>query len=99
MKLVRESLLEFTRSDNPLHTMGIGRRALIDKWFREANISPGKYTVDKDFNIYVEGSLYLENTLITSLPDNLTVGGYLHLSNTQITSLPKSLKVKGEIYQ
>lgn len=31
------------------------------------------------------GGLYLSNTQITSLPDNLTVGGWLDLRNTQIT--------------
>ncbi len=44
------------------------------------------------------GSLYLSNTPITSLPDNLTVGGSLYLSNTPITSLPDNLTVGGWLY-
>ena len=41
------------------------------------------------------GSLYLYNTPIQSLPDNLTVGGNLDLYNTAIQSLPKErAKVK-----
>ena len=46
----------------------------------------------------IPGSLYLENTQITSLPDNLTVGGYLNLENTQITSLPDNLTVGTSLY-
>jgi hypothetical protein len=45
----------------------------------------------------VKGSLYLSNTQITSLPDNLTVDGYLDLENTQITSLPDNLTVNGSL--
>ena len=41
------------------------------------------------------GSLYLEGTGITSLPDNLTVGGSLYLEGTGITSLPDNLTVGG----
>jgi hypothetical protein len=39
--------------------------------------------------------LDLENTKITSLPEDLTVGGSLYLRNTKITSLPKNLVVNG----
>ena len=41
------------------------------------------------------GWLYLSNTGITALPDNLTVGGWLDLSNTNITALPDNLTVGG----
>ena len=44
------------------------------------------------------GSLYLRNTGITSLPDNLTVGGSLYLRDTGITSLPDNLTVGGSLY-
>ena len=42
-----------------------------------------------------KGDLYLNDTPITSLPDNLKVGGTLYLSNTKITSLPDNLQVGG----
>jgi hypothetical protein len=48
--------------------------------------------------INVKGTLDLENTKITSLPDNLNVGGNLYLFNTKITSLPDNLKVGGDLY-
>ena len=41
------------------------------------------------------GGLYLSDTEITELPDNLTVGGRLYLSGTKITALPDNLTVGG----
>jgi hypothetical protein len=53
----------------------------------------------KKINQYIKngskGNLYLDNTKITSLPDNLKVGGSLDLNATPITSLPNNLKVVG----
>ena len=43
-----------------------------------------------------KGDLDLDETPITSIPDNLVkVGGYLNLSSTQITSLSNSLQIGG----
>lgn len=52
----------------------------------------------KDGKVTVGGSLYLSNTNITELPDNLTVGGSLDLRHTNITELPDNLTVNGGIY-
>ncbi len=52
----------------------------------------------KKYGLNVEGSLYLEDTQITALPDNLTVGGSLDLRGTQITALPDNLTVGGSLY-
>jgi hypothetical protein len=46
----------------------------------------------------VGGNLYLTNTPITSLPDDLQVGGSLNLKNASITSLPEGLEVEGDLY-
>ena len=43
------------------------------------------------------GSLYLEDTQITALPEGLTVGGDLDLNGTQITALPEGLTVGGSL--
>ena len=48
---------------------------------------------DEDLN--VEGDLDLEDSPITTLPDNLKVGGSLDVSYTKITSLPDNLQVGG----
>jgi hypothetical protein len=53
------------------------------------------YTTGKDGSIKVGGSLDLEGTQITSLPEGLSVGGYLDLEGTQITSLPEGLSCTG----
>jgi hypothetical protein len=43
-----------------------------------------------------KGNLNLDNTPLSSLPDNLVkVGGYLNLSSTKITSLPDNLQIGG----
>ena len=41
------------------------------------------------------GSLYLRDTPIRALPDNLTVGGSLYLGDTPIQALPDNLTVGG----
>ena len=42
--------------------------------------------------------LYLSDTKITQLPDNLKVRGTLHISNTPITTLPNNLTVGIDLY-
>jgi len=93
MKLIKEHITRFERGGDPYRKLGVGRAALIDKWFSDLGISPDRYTIDKDFNINVEEWLDLEGTNITSLPDNLSVGGWLDLDGTDITSLPNDLSV------
>jgi hypothetical protein len=44
-----------------------------------------------------EGNLYLSNSKITKLPDNLTVSGWLDLSRTNIRELPDNLTVLGAL--
>ena len=66
----------------------------------EGNLIVGKAS---DWDKYkhltkITGSLYLQDTKITSLPDNLTVGGSLDLRGTAITSLPDNLTVGGYLY-
>ncbi len=86
--------LDFERGIDPKHSIGIGKRALIDRWFEEW-APDAEYEVDANLNIEIKGGLNLNNTPITSLPDNLSVGGYLNLRNTQITSLPDNLNIEG----
>jgi len=57
--------------------------------------------IQKKIQQYINGGskkgLNLNNTPITSLPDNLQVGGNLNLDNTKITSLPDNLQVGGNL--
>ena len=95
-KLVREYINEkFTDESDPIKDMGIGKRGQIKKWFDSIHISPDSYVVDDECNITVGGSLNLERTAITELPDNLTVGGSLNLERTAITELPDNLTIRG----
>jgi hypothetical protein len=89
---------QFVRAKDPKETIGIGKRALIKKWFDSVNVSPDEYTIDKDLNISVEGSLDLIRTQITKLPNNLSVGGDLDLYGSDITELPDNLEVRGNLF-
>ena len=93
MKLIKEHITRFERGGDPYRKLGVGKIALIDKWFSDLDIGSDRYTIDKDFNINVRGSLDLSGTNITSLLNNLNVGGYLYLEGTNITSLPNDLSV------
>jgi len=104
-KLVKEHITRFekaTSGDDFKRKIGVGRIALIDKWFSDLGISSDRYTIDKNFNIHIQGYIdlrkYLRGTNITSLPDNLSVGGNLDLDGTNITSLPDNLSVGGSLY-
>jgi hypothetical protein len=46
----------------------------------------------------VSGNLDLNNTKITSLPDNFYVSGSVYLNSSNITSLPNNLKVGDSLY-
>ena len=94
-KFVNENT--FQRGRSVKATFGLGKRALIKKWFDDLGISSDKYVINDDFSINYKSDLYLPNTKITELPDNLIVHGYLYLTNTNITKLPDNLKVKGNI--
>jgi len=95
-KTVYESI-SFERGKDPKSSMGIGKRALIEKWFRTW-VPDVKYMIDDNLNIIVGGDLWLRGTQITELPDNLRVGGSLDLAETQITKLPDNLRVGGDLY-
>ena len=57
MKLVRENI-SFQRGVDPKTSLSIGRKALIDEWFK--TWAPDVYyTIDSNLNIEVKGSLDL----------------------------------------
>ena len=88
--------MNFERGIDPKHTLKIGKRTQIDLWF-EKWAPNTEYTVDENLHIKIERNLYLKNTLITSLPENLSVGGWLDLSNSQISYLPDNLRIGGTL--
>jgi len=57
------------------------------------------YGTDLDIKeLKVANHLFLNDTKITKLPDNLEVGGDLHLNDTKITKLPDNLEVGGDLH-
>ena len=72
---------------------------LPDWWNAEWAEKEMKIAVQKNLPlINYDGSLYLEGTQITELPEGLSVGGFLDLRGTQITELPDGLEVGGNLY-
>ena len=95
-QLVRENI-NFERGQDPKHSIGIGKRALIDKWFEEW-APDAKYVINSDLSIDVQGHLDFSNTPVASLPDNLNVERGLDLDDTQISYLPDNLSVGRNLY-
>ena len=85
--------MNFERGQDPKHTLNIGQRTLIDKWFKEW-APEAEYTVDENLNIKLRASLYFYRQPISHLQDNLSVGGILDIRHTLITSLPENLSVE-----
>ena len=91
MKLVKESLNEimnFERSNDPLVTLQVGKRAIIIKWLNTYNITD--YVINDDLTIDVKCGVNLYNKNLTSLPDFIKfnhVSGYFNCSVNQLTSL------------
>ena len=96
-KLVRESLLEFHQTGDPIKLLGIGPyEAYINAFFDNLKVSRDKYRIEGGKTIF-SGDLYLDGCAsLTKLPDGLTVGGGLYLTGcTRLTKLPDGLTVGG----
>src|SRR5271157_4522393 len=91
MKLVKESLNEimhFERSNAPLVTLQVGKRAQIIKWLDTYGVT--NYVINDDLTIDVNDNVYLSNKNLTKFPDFIKfnhVSGYFYCSNNQLTSL------------
>ena len=76
-------------------------KILVPRRSKEERQKKYQIALQKNIQQYIKdgskGDLYLSNTPITSLPDNLEVGGDLSLRNTQIKELPNNLKVGGNL--
>src|SRR5271157_1945890 len=91
MKLVKESLNEvmhFERSNDPLVTLQVGKRAQIIKWLDTYEVT--NYVINDDLTIDVKGSVHLFYKNLTKFPDFIkfnNVSGYFACHNNQLTSL------------
>ena len=95
-KLVKEEL-NFTRSKDLKRNLGLDRRSMIDDWF-ETYAPNVEYTIDDEFNIKIEGDLYLGGSLVTELPVDLHIEGYLYLGDSKVAELPDNLHIGGNLY-
>ena len=74
-------------------------KILVPRRDKEERVKNHNLATQKKIQQYIKdgskGNLNLENSQITSLPDNFQVGGDLNLRKTKITSLPDNLQVGG----
>lgn len=93
-KLVQESLTSFEHKKGSLSSIGLGRRALIEKWLDEMGVI--KYIINDDLTIDVKGAV-LENPVVPLASKNLSefpiyiqfnrIEGNFNCSYNHLTSL------------
>jgi len=90
----------FKKLDDPLVSLGIGKKALITSWLDEMNIV--NYIINDDYTIDVEGNVYLYGKGLDKFPEYIKfgrVGGYFSCSNNQLVSLEGCpVSVGGDFY-
>ena len=80
--LVRESLLEFQRGQNPSDVLKLGKKKELDAWLRQHLYSNG-YTINSDWTVDIKRDFILpkDSTMLYELPDfvqfNECFGDYL----------------------
>jgi len=78
----------FKKLDDPLVSLGIGKKVLITRWLDEMNIV--NYIINDDYTIDVEGYVYLYNKGLDKFPDYIKfgrVGGNFSCSKNRLVSL------------
>src|SRR5208283_2288803 len=91
MKLVKESLneiLRFERSNDPLVTLQVGKRAQIIKWLNTYDIK--YYIINDDWTIDVKHNVNLSHKNLNNFPDFINfnhISGDFYYSHNQLTSL------------
>ena len=98
-KLVKESLLEFHQTGDPLKTLGLGPyEEYVNAFFDNLNISKERYRIEGR-KVFYRGTLNLyayPNEI--KLPDGLNVGADLNLGNSvNLIELPNNLEVRGSL--
>jgi hypothetical protein len=88
-KLVFESLNSFEKSKDPLSSLGVGKRKLIEDWLEEMKMRRDNYTINDDLSIDFKGFVSLSGKNLFKFPDYIQfnhVGGFsCNLNN--LTSL------------
>jgi len=89
-KLISESLdkYNFEKKSDPLTSLGIGRKIMIEKWLEKMKRS-GNYTINDDYTIDA-GNVDLDNRDLFEFPDYIQfnkVTGWFDIRNSKLTSL------------
>src|SRR5271157_4179549 len=103
MKLVKESLnniTHFERSNDPLVTLQVGKRALIENWLKEMKIHD--YTIRDDYTIDVDNNLNISyNFKFSNFPDYIQfnrIEGYFSCSKLGLITLKGCPKFVGDAF-
>lgn len=84
MKIVRE-YIEFERTNDPYYNMGIGKKAMIEKWLKDYGINPDDYIIHDNLEIDIINDLYLVDKELTEFPEfikfNHVYGGFYAAGN------------------
>jgi len=87
MEILRSSL-KFERNHPALSSMRIGRRVQIEQWLEEMEVE--NWTINEDWTIDIEGSVYLINLNLENFPSFIQFGrinGYFFCYRNKLTSL------------
>jgi|ERR1035437_6255690 hypothetical protein len=90
-KLVFESLNElrsFNQKKDPLSSLGVGQRKLIEDWLDEMGVK--NYTINDDLTINVEGHVDLSNRDLIRFPNYIKfnhISGDFSCADNQLISL------------
>jgi hypothetical protein len=91
MKLVIETLNElykFEKKSDPLVSLNVGKKVLIEKWLKEMYIE--NYTINDNYTISTRSGVDLSNRNLKKLPDYIKfaeVFGYFDCDDNNLISL------------
>jgi hypothetical protein len=99
MKIVKESLLEFHQTGDPLGSLDLGSyEAYINVFFDELGVSRDDYRVVGKETVFNTGLNLEDRKSLSELPENLSINGYLHLKGcSSLIKLPKVLNIRNDL--
>jgi len=100
MRFVKNYIIneKFTDESDPIRDMGIGNRAIIEKWIKQFSVGryhdpfvlEAKFTINNNLTIDVKGNLNLYNIGLVELPLYIkfrTVKGTMWINSNPLTTL------------
>ena len=96
-KLVKENLQHFEKKSNHLSSLGVGKKAIIEKWLIDNNIH--NFVINDDYTIDVNGDVNLNGfnkEKIVELPSFIQfniIKGWFDISNNELISIKGCPKI------